>query len=480
MKSTVPSSLRVGQDAGRHDATAGVQGRGKGQIAQANSAAPRRSAPVPQASWRVVTATPADHSAIRQFLVSVFHQPSAGEFQAQLEEPTYEPADRLLVKNGAQIVSHVRTLQRELHFGEALLPIGLLADVATSPEYRRQGCATALLEAARQAMVRQGAVLGLLRTDRPRFYARRGWVVCGRHSYSTAGAREILSCLHLRQAEQACANGVLLQPPRRKQYNIRLWRQVEQAALMRLYAENTQRVYGAPVRSDAYWRWLIRRGGHERIYVAIDGPDRLELDESLSPIVGYAATRDGRILEMMCSGAHPDVSIQLLARVCGDAIERDFHPVRLDAPTTDPLHAIFRAAGGEHCCHEADAGMVFMANLFKPRRFLHVLNRYFAERVTAAGLPRPCQLGLLINDEKFRLVISRRRVQLTQGTLGRSYLRCSSYHLTQMLLGHTDVAHSLASGRLAVSTRLAQDIATALLPSLPLWRPPWDDLPAAE
>ena len=75
---------------------------------QSDSAGVRRSGASPQASWRVVPATPADQAAIHQFLVSVFHQPSPAEFQAQLEEPTYEPADRLLVKSGSRIVAHLR------------------------------------------------------------------------------------------------------------------------------------------------------------------------------------------------------------------------------------------------------------------------------------------------------------------------------------------------------------------------------------
>ncbi len=101
------------------------------------------------------------------------------------------------------------------------------------PEYRRQGCATALLQAARQILVRDGAVLGLLRTELPRFYARRGWVVCGRHCYATAGPREILSCLRLHQDEQRQTAEFMPGPPHRTTYSIRLWRQVEQAALMR-------------------------------------------------------------------------------------------------------------------------------------------------------------------------------------------------------------------------------------------------------
>ena len=268
-------------------------------------------------------------------------------------------------------------------------------------------------------------------------------------------------------------------PPRQTTYNIRLWRQVEQAALTRLYDENTQSAHGPLVRSEAYWQWLVRRGGNERVYVAIDGPDRFELDESLSPIVGYAATREGRIVEMMCSREHPEASVQLLARACGDAIERDFHRVQFEGPPDAPLHALFLAAGGTHSHHEADKGLVYMANLFRPRRLLKLISRSLADRIKEAGLRRPCQLGVLLNDEKFRLVISRRNVQLIQGTLGRSYLRCSRYDMAQLLLGHLDVRDAIAAGRLAASTRVALEMAAALLPRLPFWRPPWDDMPAA-
>jgi predicted N-acetyltransferase YhbS len=479
MNSPVPTTIGVRQNQGRNDAALRYDAGDKGQIAHSNSGAARRSIAPPRASWRVVPATFSDQAAIHQFLVSVFHKPSSAEYQTQLEDPTYEPSDRLLIKNGRTIVAHLRLLHREMHFGRLVLPVGLVADVATLPEYRRQGCATSLLQAARQILMREGAVLGLLRTELPRFYARCGWVVCGRHCHSTAGPREILSCLRMHQDEELRTAEFAIKPPDRKTYSIRLWRQVEQASLMRLYHENTQHAHGALVRSEAYWRWLVRRGGNERVYVAIHGPDRFELDESLSPIVAYAATREGRIVEMLCSQEHPEASMQLLARTCGDAIERDFHHVRLDAPPESPFHPLFLAAGGMHSHHEAEKGLVCMANLFRPWRLLQLISRGLADRIKEAELRRPCQLGVLINDEKYRLVIGRRNVQLIQGTLGRSYLRCSRYDVAQLLLGHLDVRDGIAAGRLSVSTHVAQELAAALFPRLPFWRPPWDDMPAA-
>ncbi len=413
---------------------------------------------------------------IHQFLVSVFHKPSPAEFQAQLEEPSYETADRLLIKNGSQIIAHLRLLNREMRFGGLVLPVGIIADVATLPEYRGHGCATALLSAARKSLLRDGAALGMLATDQPRFYVRRGWVVSGRHCYSAAAPREILSHLKQQETDSHSEQETVLKPHTLTRYNIRLWRQVELAALMRLYEENTQHSFGSLVRSDAYWRWLVGRKGNERIYVAINGPDKMELDGSLAPIVGYAATREGRIVEIMSASDHPQAAVQLLSRACGDAIEKDFLRMRLDAPPAQPLHQVVAHAGGTFSHHEADQGMVYMANIFKPHRFLKLIHHDLGQRAKEAGLPRPCQLGLLVNGEKYRLSVSRRSAELVPGTLGRSYLKCSLYELNQLLLGHLDVREAIESGRLGVSTRVALEMADALFPRVPFCRPPWDDL----
>ena len=192
-------------------------------------------------------------------------------------------------------------LHREMQFGDLVLPVGLVADVATLPEYRGQGCATALLEAARQMLIRQGAVAGLApHRFAPLLCAARLGRVRTALLCDGRTARDPVVPAPARSRASAELPGSCSNRACRKTYNIRLWRQVEQAALTRLYNENTQHAYGPLVRTETYWQWLVRRGGNERIYVAIDGPDRFELDESLSPIVGYAATREGRILEMMC------------------------------------------------------------------------------------------------------------------------------------------------------------------------------------
>ena len=432
-----------------------------------------------RAPWRVVRACTGDHPMIHRFLVSVFHRPSQVEFQAQLEEPSYEPMDRLLIKDGDHIVAHARLLNREMRYGRLVLPVGIIADLATLPEYRGRGCGSVLLAAARRAMLQNGSALGLLETDQPRFFIRRGWVVNGRHSYSAAGPRRILSYLKQREAEAGGLIRSLGDLRARKPYTIRLWRRVELAALMRLYSENMRTGHGSLVRSHAYWRWLVSRWGKQRIYVAINGQDRFELDDRLTPIVAYAATRDARIVELMCSADHPDASVQLLGRACADAIESDFCHVRLDAPPHEALHTLVSRAGGDYAYHEADKGQVFMAHTLQLNRFLQFVGRDLVRRARQAGMPDPHRLGVLLNEEKYQLSLGHQGVHLSPGQLGRSYLKCSPYDLTQLLLGHVDVQHALASGRLRASTGVARETAEAVFSRTILWRSPWDDLPAS-
>lgn len=432
---------------------------------------------------RLTTAGPGDHPSIQYFLQTILHGPAPAEFQAQLEDPFYEPCNRLIIKRGDRIIAHLRLSHREMCFGHTHLPVTMVSDLATLPEFRGQGCATALLAEATRRMSEEGGVMGLLHTAQPQFPMQRGWAVCGRHCFSIARPRDILSYLSAthtmrKRRTPAAVDHLFESGAPAKTLNIRLWRHIERAALQRLYSENTRGSYGPILRTDPYWCWLISRRGYDRIYVAIEGPDKFELDDSLAPIVGYAAMREGRIVEMMTSEHHPDVRNRLLARACGDAIERDYHLIRFDGPPGDPLHQAMEMAGGKHCYHEAEQGEVFLGKLLDPASFLRSLCPRFHERAKAAELSRPCDLGLHVDDVKYQLIIGRRGVKVNVGKLGRSYVKCSQTQFMQLLLGHLRVHDVDESGRIEFSTRVAVDIASVLFPSLPFWHPPLDALPS--
>lgn len=463
MASTTASSRRVG---GLNDGLEVVK-------TSPLASSPARTGETSFSGFQIVEGRAGDHHDVQQLLTTLFHGPSMVDFQAQIDDPFYEPNDRVLVKRDKKVIGHVHLAKREIHFGPYRFAVAQATDLGVLPEYRGQQCATNLLAAAEERMAEDGAVMGVIRTSIPEFFARRGWSVCMRHSFSVAGAREILS----RLGESEPVQSDPLQPAK-PPLNIRMWRHVEQAALMRIYAENTNHVFGPVVRNDSYWRWLINRRGYDQIYIAIDGPDKIELNDTLTPIVGYAVVKDERIVELMASEDCPRVAEQLLARACRDAIEHDVHHVRLDAAPNNPLHRVFKAAGGKQNYHESEAGEVWMVKVFDPIALFGTISSEVHRRAKTGGISIPGELGVLLDGKKFTISIRGRTARLEPGKLGRSYLECSRPEFTQLMLGHLNVETAIEAGRLQASTRVAIETATILFPQLPLWQPPFDSLPS--
>ena len=119
---------------------------------------------------RLVQGRSGDHASVYHMLLAVFQGPSRDEFHLQAEDPFYEPSDRLLVKRGFRVISHLHVTHRSMLFGRLTLPIAGIHWLGTLPEFRNQGLATSLLRRAHRRMAAEGALLGLLRTRAPDFF----------------------------------------------------------------------------------------------------------------------------------------------------------------------------------------------------------------------------------------------------------------------------------------------------------------------
>jgi len=413
---------------------------------------------------QVVVGRAGDHPDIYQLLLAVFQGPSREEFYATQDDPTYEPANRLLLRQGGRLVSHLQLIRRSMGFGPLRLPVDRVAWLATLPEFRSQGFAGLLLDAASRATGADAAPFGLLRTRIPHFFHRWGWAVCGRHSRSRAKARNILA--------RYWADPALRAPP----LNIRLWRHVELSALMRIYAQNTSGSFGPLERTEPYWRWLISRKAFDHIIVAIAGPDKLELDEASAPIVGYAVVRQQRVVELLTDPAYPNAGPQLLARACSDAIERDQQEIDLDAPPSDLLHRFVAAADGQFHHREMEDHEVYMVKRPEMAALVSRLAPLWESRLRESGMSRPCELGLQIGEQKHLLTVSRRGSRSIPGRLSRNYIACSPAELTRLAMGHSNPVEAADHGRLTASTQVALDLASLLFPRVEAWHPSWDDL----
>ncbi len=60
---------------------------------------------------------------------------------------------------------------------------------------------------------------------------------------------------------------------------------------MRVYNQNLPGNYGPLERTRPYWQWLLQRRAFDQLYVALDGPNLWDLDESTTQ---SSATRRSR------------------------------------------------------------------------------------------------------------------------------------------------------------------------------------------
>ena len=64
----------------------------------------------------------ADHEAVYQTLLHVFHGPDRDSFLGALSDPSYRPDQRLLVKVDGRVVSHVHLTERPIRYGSVADP----------------------------------------------------------------------------------------------------------------------------------------------------------------------------------------------------------------------------------------------------------------------------------------------------------------------------------------------------------------------
>jgi predicted acetyltransferase len=446
---------------------------------------PLALAPLGLPRLRLAAARTGDHPLIHAFLLSVFHGPTAAEFHAQLEEPGYLPSSRLIVKHGEEIAAHLRLARQTIHLGDRTLPAARFMDLGTAPELRCRGVATALVAAGQRAAADRGVLVALTRTSAPAIFARHGWTVCGRHCYSTAAPRAVLA--ELASDAAAAVSEAMFPPVETRPLIVRPLRRVELPAVMRLYADRSRQHAGWPVRSEAYWDWLLARGACDRVYVASTAAESPSMEALLATIVGYAFVRQSRIVEMVTAPSREDAARSLLERIGADGREQDDWTVRYDSPADDPLHSLLCRAGGHLTRAEESGGEWFMAKVLDPLAALRKLAPLLLARAEAAGIALPCELGLELRARADRSratgIVERLRIKLTQGEAAietggpsRHSIAIGMHDLTPLVLGYTGPANLAAVNHLVSSTAKALNLATALFPAS-LWsRPVLDDL----
>ncbi len=417
--------------------------------------APAFRLPFRRGSVEYCLGTEADHEAVYQTLLHVFHAPDRESFLGALSDPAYKPDQRLLVKVDGRVVSHVHLTERQIRCGSVVLPMNGVMWVGTLPEYRGLGFAQNLMRLADDRARETGAVLQTLTTGMPRFYRPLGWGTCGRQ---TVG--QILS-RNLPQSTDGVIEG------RSGFWHVRPWRQVELNDLMELYDLQYNGTTGTVLRSEDYWRWMIGRKYAHVIWVACQG----------ETVRGYAFVKDHKILELAHHPAYPQALRSLLGRVRAEALERAYPEVHVHAPAHHPVLDVVRASGKviDRDEYDGSASMYHTPNI---DRFLELILPELARRASEAGNSAPVELGLNVGDRRWLLHLEGERSRIDPDKLSRRHLTLSPATLVRLLMGHIGVDRAATEAGFESSTGTALDAARVLFPPRPIWRSPLDSAPA--
>ncbi len=419
------------------------------------SSAPGIRLPYRRGSVEFALGTEADHEAVYQTLLHVFHGPDRDAFLGALSDPSYQPQQRLLVKVDGRVVSHVHLTERKIRFGSIQVPMNGVMWVGTLPEYRGLGFAQNLMRLSDDRARESGSLLQALTTGMPQFYRPLGWGVCGRQ---TVG--QILS----RNLPQA---GEGLVESRGGAWQVRPWRQVELNDLMALYDLQFADTTGTVVRSEDYWRWIIGRKYAHVIWVACQGEH----------VRGYAFVKDHKILELAHHPAHPHALKALLGRIRAEALERAYPEVIVHAPPHHPVLEAFRASGRVIDQDEYD-GSCSMYHIPDVGKFLTAILPDLTRRAVDAGSAFPLELGLTVDDRRWLLHVAPKHSHVEPDKLSRRHLTLSQATLIRLLMGHIGIDSAAGEEGFESSTGTAIDAARILFPVRPIWRSPLDSATA--
>ena len=195
------------------------------------------------ADTHILAGNKGDHPHILRLLSQAFQSPIDDDFQSRLDEPLYAPSDRLLLCRDEQLIGHVQVSKQVGWFHGQRCVFARLQDFVTLPEYRSSELDAPLLEVAESVALNEGALLALVRTDRPEWFEQHGWSCFRGQGHTRANTRAILSHLDAQQT---------LRKRRLPTIEVRTWRHFQLDSILQL----CRRICGALCNA----RWKLGNG----------------------------------------------------------------------------------------------------------------------------------------------------------------------------------------------------------------------------
>jgi len=256
-------------------------------------------------------------------------------------------------------------------------------------------------------------------------------------------------------------------------------------ALSKLYQNCVVGQYGPFLRSAKYWTWLLDRRGFDELIVALEGQQDAPDDggETSSKLLGYYATRSGRIVEMMACTHRSQPACELLLFAFRDAKEHNRQQVELEAPWGSQCCSFLQKLLGEKmpAGHPGDSSV--MAKLLDPASFLTSMLPELSFRFLQSGRAPGASLGLRIEGHPFTCRLEESQVRILRNSRADCWVNLSQHQATRLfLIGQRPSDDGLKSREKPedVGAGLVRELLQDLFPPIGFWRSVLDDLKSRE
>ena len=337
------------------------------------------------------------------------------------QDSTYElDQSRVCVVDG-KIVSYVRVSDRSMYIGEAVVKLGGIGMVVTSPEYRGRGYASALLRDAIAYMEAQNYDLSLLFTTIQPFYMPFGWAPFPQTNFE----------LELLDKKTFAPSGWKTRP-------FDLERDLTQ--ISQIYDEHNGGRTGTILRPERLWRdgysqqvgmlpsLVVEKEGQIGAYANLAFPDD---DQGID---AYLATYYPNLREVGYRNAAPDSLLALCHAILEAAYERNVESISGRLTRHHPMTLLLSEESGSPLSFSIHERMMYRVISLR-RLFQKLIPKFEAELTSNAMADRTGSFCFTVDDHSCTPDVNKGKVTVVADDNRVTKVALDTYSFLKVLFG---------------------------------------------
>lgn len=336
-------------------------------------------------------------------------------------DSTYELGQSRVCVVDGKIVSYVRVSDRSMYIGEAVVKLGGIGMVVTSPEHRGRGYASALLRDAIAYMEAQSYDLSLLFTTIQPFYMPLGWASFPQTNFE----------LELYDKKTFAPSGWTS-----RQFDI----ERDLTQISQIYDEHNKGRTGTILRSENLWRdgysqqvgmlpsLVVEKDGQIGAYANFAFPND---DQGIDT---YLATYYPNLREVGCRSTNPDSLLALCHAILEAAYDRSVESISGRLTRHHPMTLLLSEESGSPLSFSIYERVMY--RVISLRRLFQKLIPKFEAELTSSGMAdRSGSFHFTVGDQDCTLNVNQGKVAVTTNGSGRTKVKLDTYHFLKVLFG---------------------------------------------